>query len=117
MSSSGLLANHQDATGRRCPATNALAENVFEPAPIAKPKRTRAAREDTLPTLGMPREFWDPDYKPMPPEPLVPTWQRRGFLSAQEWWASIEKQRAAYLPRLPRISIVSGGLPGLGRRR
>ncbi|MFD4423183.1 hypothetical protein ACFWN7_16995 [Agromyces sp. NPDC058484] len=65
----------------------------------------------------MPPEFWDPNHKPGPP--IVPTWQRKGYLSAEEWLAAIEKDqpKSIYVPKLPRIRIVSGGLPGLGRRR
>lgn len=130
MSTDGTLANHQNASGLRCPSTGARAVAAFEPPPIPKKKparrtvsqeslrrRGKGERElpplPEIPVLRRPRQYWAPR-----PEP-EPLWKQTGFESLEAWRDHIAKRLPAkpYIPKLPRIRIVSGGLPGLGRRR
>ena len=80
--------------------------------------RTRKNREkDFAPLPPIPSlrpRYWAPSPKP------VPLWKSAGFASYEAWREHIETlypSEPAYVPKLPRIRIVSGGLPGLGRRR
>ena len=129
MSESGLLANHENASGLRCPSTGTRAEGLFEPVPLPKRKTVSVVREVEGPRNRRKREkvfaplpqiptmrprYWAPRPKP------VPFWKPAGFVSYEAWREHIEKMyppEPAYVPKLPRFRIVSGGLPGLGRRR
>lgn len=115
VSNEGLLAAHETSAGRRCLATNIPAANPYKAPPVHQRKRSeRYAREAPLPTLGLPHDFWNPPasrppYVPMT-KPITPVERLEVIMDRIEATPS-------YVYKQPRIRIVSGGLPGLGRRR
>jgi hypothetical protein len=76
-------------------------------------KPERLARQAPLPTLGLPDDFWNPPASRPPYEP------KSKPLIPNERLKEISDHIAApsYEYKQPRIHFVSGGLPGLGRRR
>lgn len=88
-----------------------MAVEVYEPIPIEnKPKRVQRNLPEPTPP------YW---LKAKPRPEYIPPWKRDGYESAEAWRAAIEKMLPAepYVYKQPRITFVSGGLPGLGRRR
>jgi hypothetical protein len=74
----------------------------------------RYAREAPLPTLGLPDSFWNP------PASRPPYVSKLQTVDVGDRWKEILALNASapsYMYKQPRIRIVSGGLPGLGRRR
>ncbi|SFN62612.1 hypothetical protein SAMN05216219_1511 [Mycetocola miduiensis] len=77
-------------------------------------KPERHARQAPLPTLGLPDDFWNPPAS-LPPyepkfKPLIPNERLKEIMDRIE-------AKPTYEYKQPYIRIVSGGLPGLGRRR